>query len=145
MTDDGFFNDPNDPLRRSKKQQREDAERRSGLRKEGFFRRPELHYPENRKKSVPSEEPKKACFIATAAFKSADAPEVEVLRDYRDTVLCGYAIGRLFVKVYYSLSPAIAQTISMSETMTKLARSLLIPFVRYAGRRKTPKWEDHPY
>jgi tetratricopeptide (TPR) repeat protein len=55
---------------------------------------------------------KKPCFIATAALGSALAPEVVILRTYRDTVLRSSRSGRLLVLGYEFVSPPIARWIS---------------------------------
>jgi hypothetical protein len=49
------------------------------------------------------------CFIATAAFNGAEAPEVQYLSSYRDDILLDSHCGRAFVAVYYQLSPPIAK------------------------------------
>ncbi len=46
------------------------------------------------------------CYIATAAFGSYEAPEVKVLRRFRDCVLKKNALGRAFVAFYYRNSPS---------------------------------------
>jgi len=42
------------------------------------------------------------CFIATAVYGDAHAPEVEILRVYRDRVLMQTPLGRKAVEFYYS-------------------------------------------
>ncbi len=49
------------------------------------------------------------CFIATAAFDSRSAHEVQVLCAFRDQLLMKSDLGSLFVKFYYAVSPSIAQ------------------------------------
>lgn len=48
------------------------------------------------------------CFIATAAFVSTDAPEVQQLRHFRDHRLRNTYWGRQFIYYYYQYSPQIA-------------------------------------
>lgn len=43
-----------------------------------------------------------ACFIATVVYGSVHAPEVQVLRDFRDHVLMESGLGRKVVDLYYS-------------------------------------------
>ena len=49
-----------------------------------------------------------ACFVATAAFKSADHECVNVLRRYRSRVLSETPRGRAFIKWYWQTGPKIA-------------------------------------
>jgi hypothetical protein len=62
------------------------------------------------------------CFIATAVYDSIAAPEVVFLQGFRDKVLLKNSIGRIFVYVYYRISPPIANIISR--------HSILKPFVK---------------
>jgi ribosomal protein L7/L12 len=70
---------------------------------------------------------KSGCFIATAAYGSVDAPEVEALRRFRDRVLLPSPIGRRFVYGYYRLSPPIAARVSGSSTARTCVRAVLKP------------------
>ena len=67
------------------------------------------------------------CFIATAAFGSAMAPEVAILRSFRDRVLLALPGGSTFVEGYYRLSPPLARFIAGSRTLRAGARFLLVP------------------
>lgn len=49
------------------------------------------------------------CYIATAVYGSYDCPQVWVLRRFRDDTLLKTWYGRIFVKVYYSISPALVR------------------------------------
>ncbi len=64
--------------------------------------------------------PKGGCFVATAYFGDYDAPEVLVLRQFRDTRLLTTSFGKLFVAVYYATSPYLATVISKSDRLKKL-------------------------
>lgn len=57
---------------------------------------------------------KTGCFIATACYGNYDAPEVKVLRQYRDQVLARSFAGRLFIRFYYFCSPNLATMIGKS-------------------------------
>lgn len=54
-------------------------------------------------------EKKKGCYIATAVYGSYDCPQVWTLRRYRDFSLRRSAPGRLFVKLYYAVSPTLVK------------------------------------
>lgn len=50
---------------------------------------------------------KKGCYIATCVYGSYDCPQVWALRRYRDHTLSETWFGRLFVRLYYTISPTI--------------------------------------
>jgi ribosomal protein L7/L12 len=75
---------------------------------------------------------KKGCFIATACYGDYNAPEVKLLRHYRDEVLQQSIRGRAFIKVYYTCSPPLANIISRSERKKELVRKyFLVPLLRF--------------
>ena len=45
------------------------------------------------------------CYVATAVYGSYDCPEVWTLRRYRDTTLASTWYGRVFIRIYYAVSP----------------------------------------
>lgn len=69
------------------------------------------------------------CFIATAAYGSYLAPEVEVLRRFRNDYIITNPLGRTFVAFYYRVSPPIAEYISRHEGLKWLTRCALSPVV----------------
>ena len=66
------------------------------------------------------------CFIATAAYGSPTAEEIEILREFRDTVLLPNSLGAEFVSLYYKTSPPIAEFISQHEVVRTAVRVGLV-------------------
>jgi hypothetical protein len=78
---------------------------------------------------------KESCFIATAAFGSASAPQVEVLRQFRDAWLLNRSWGARTVRAYYRHSPVFAEMIRNRATLRWLIRvGLLCPMVGLVSR-----------
>lgn len=76
---------------------------------------------------------KLGCFIATACYDSYSAPEVLILRQFRDNILLKSIIGRAFVTFYYAVSPRLADFIAARDGLKKLVRSILVaPAVKWA-------------
>ena len=49
------------------------------------------------------------CYIATCVYGSYDCPQVWTLRRYRDDTLGATWYGRLFIRVYYAISPTLVK------------------------------------
>lgn len=65
---------------------------------------------------------KSGCFIATAACGSDLEPEVMALRLFRDTTLRKNLSGRLFIRLYERISPAIADWILPRKNICRMIR-----------------------
>jgi hypothetical protein len=70
-----------------------------------------------------------ACFIATAAYGSVLANDVEMLRRFRDLALKHSVLGELAVETYYTFGPSLAGVIGESELLRFTAREVLQPIV----------------
>jgi hypothetical protein len=70
--------------------------------------------------------PTGGCFIATAAYGTPTAEQIDVLREFRDVVLLESIPGSQFVTLYYQLSPPVADFIAGNELLRTLVRELLI-------------------
>ena len=62
------------------------------------------------------------CFIATAAYGTDTAKEIDILREFRDAVLLPNRLGAGFVSLYYKTSPPIADFISQHEVLRTVMR-----------------------
>lgn len=79
----------------------------------------------------------KGCFIATAVYGSPNAIEVEILKAFRDNWLTKYLIGRLFIKLYYIISPPVANLISKHTFLKAIIKSILVmPLIKLANNIK---------
>ena len=90
---------------------------------------------------VQSESGKKGggCYIATAVYGSYDSPEVLVLRGFRDEVLAPRVWGRALIKIYYAVSPSLADRLERATTLNRSARRFLDGIVRRVGARSSDK------
>lgn len=81
------------------------------------------------------------CYIATAVYGSYDCPQVWTLRRFRDEVLAKSAAGRLFVRIYYAVSPHLVRIFGGSRVFNALNRPWLDAMVKKlngAGFADTP-------
>ncbi|MFU8796097.1 MAG: CFI-box-CTERM domain-containing protein [Dehalococcoidia bacterium] len=82
------------------------------------------------------------CFIATAAYGTPTAGEIDVLREFRDAVLLESAAGSRFVALYYRFSPPAAALISRSDLLRTLVRELLVDPVVWMVRATGHLWRS---
>jgi outer membrane protein assembly factor BamB len=75
---------------------------------------------------------KAGCFIATAAYGTPLAAEVEILRRFRDRNLLPYIPGRILIGLYYRMSPGPARVIASHDRLRAIVRVGLIPVIRFA-------------
>jgi len=69
------------------------------------------------------------CFIATAAYGTPMAADIDTLRAFRDTYLLSSSGGTAFVDAYYRVSPFIANVVAQSPFLAAVVRLLLAPVI----------------
>lgn len=69
------------------------------------------------------------CYIATMAYGSYNAPEVLVLRRFRDEKLNKTYAGRIFIRYYYVLSPLLVRFVEKTGFADRFIRRKLDGFV----------------
>lgn len=74
--------------------------------------------------------PSAGCYIATAVYGSYDCPEVWTLRRFRDFRLGVSWYGRLFIKLYYLVSPTIVKYFGQTKLFQTFWRKKLDRFVK---------------
>ncbi|MBN1690676.1 MAG: hypothetical protein JW901_06615 [Dehalococcoidia bacterium] len=67
-----------------------------------------------------------SCFIATAAYGSEIASQLDTFRAFRDNALMKNKPGRWFVSTYYSLSPPVADFIAGREELRTVVREAML-------------------
>lgn len=78
------------------------------------------------------------CFIATAVYGDPSCYQVRMLRKYRDETLLRNVLGRAFVKIYYKVSPAIADWIITKPALSGQIRAVLNFAVKHITNTTSP-------
>lgn len=90
-----------------------------------------------------AEQPKKSgCYVATAVYGSYDCPEVWTLRRFRDYSLAATLLGRLFIMLYYAISPALVKWFGNTKWFKKIWKAILDKMVEKLQRNG---FENTPY
>ena len=66
------------------------------------------------------------CYIATACYGSYDCTQVLTFRHYRDEYLSQTLVGRLFIKIYYALSPGFAKWLDNKHRINTFIREFFL-------------------
>jgi hypothetical protein len=69
------------------------------------------------------------CFIATAAYGTPMADDVQVLREFRDEYMLTNPVGEVLVGIYYRISPPAAEFIDEHPSLRPIVRAGLAPAV----------------
>ncbi len=81
------------------------------------------------------------CYVATAVYGSYDCPEVWTLRRFRDNTLDATWYGRLFIKIYYAISPTLVKWFGKTEwfkTMWRKPLDKMVQSLRLRGVESSP-------
>jgi hypothetical protein len=82
------------------------------------------------------------CYIATCVYGSYNCPEVWTLRRFRDYKLAESLAGRLFVKLYYAVSPTVVKLFGKDKLFRLCWRKFLDKWVL---RLREKGYSDSPY
>ena len=82
------------------------------------------------------------CYIATAVYGSYDCPQVWTLRRYRDYSLSKTWYGRVFIRSYYAISPALVRWFGQTSWFKHFGKRILDRMVKTL---KTNGFIDTPY
>lgn len=81
------------------------------------------------------------CYVATAVYGSYDCSEVWTLRRFRDYVLAKTWYGRMFIHIYYTISPTLVKWFGKTAWFKKMWKPRLDSMVtrlNAAGIKNTP-------
>ncbi|MGQ9546299.1 MAG: X2-like carbohydrate binding domain-containing protein [Dehalococcoidia bacterium] len=78
------------------------------------------------------------CFIATAAYGTPLAEEIQILRRFRDEYLLTNPLGRFLVSIYYGVSPPMARFITEHPSLKPMVRIGLVPIVAMSAIAVNP-------
>ncbi len=76
-------------------------------------------------KNSSNKQKKSGCYIATLVYGSYDCPEVWTLRRYRDYILGKTWYGKLFVHIYYFISPKLVKYFGKMKIFQRFFKSKL--------------------
>lgn len=65
------------------------------------------------------------CYVATCVYGSYDCPQVWTLRRYRDNKLAKTRWGRIFIRVYYAISPTFVKCFGKTKWFKKMWKKKL--------------------
>lgn len=91
---------------------------------------------------APDPNKKGGCYIATCVYGSYDCPEVWTLRRYRDRYLAQCTLGKLFIRVYYCISPRIVWLFGCTKWFHYFNKSILDRVIR---KLHDTGFSDNPY
>jgi hypothetical protein len=82
------------------------------------------------------------CFIATAAYGTPTAEQINVLREFRDVALLQSSEGSKFVALYYQLSPPAARFIAGNELLRTLVKEFVVDPLVWMVEATRTVWQN---
>ena len=82
------------------------------------------------------------CYIATAAYGTSTAEEIDVLREFRDEVLLKSTVGTQLVEWYYQTSPPVADFISGNDLLRAIVREVVVDPITSLVQATEAIWRD---
>ena len=77
------------------------------------------------------------CFVATVVLEEPNAPELSILRNYRDTVLCKSLPGIYFIRIYSKYGPHLANYLHVHPVMCLFTKNYIIqPVVFFISKNQ---------
>lgn len=92
--------------------------------------------------SLPNTSNSGGCYVATAVYGSYDCPEVWTLRRYRDYTLAETWHGRVFISLYYAISPTLVSWFGKTHWFKNMWKPKLDRLVKRLNREGIA---DTPY
>lgn len=87
------------------------------------------------------------CYIASCVYGSYDCPQVWTLRRFRDNFLAKNIFGKIFIHIYYAVSPTLVKAFGERSWFKKTWYAFLNPFVKFLNRNgiKDTPYKDKSY
>jgi hypothetical protein len=82
------------------------------------------------------------CFIATAAYGTPMAEQIQILREFRDEYLLTNSLGQALVDIYYRVSPPVAEFITEHSSLKPIVRAGLLPAVAMSAVAVNTTWVE---
>lgn len=91
--------------------------------------------------TMPPDEKKSGCYVATAVYGTYNCPQVWTLRRFRDDILDETWYGRAFIRTYYAISPTLVKWFGHTDWFKKMWRKPLdkmVASLQEKGVESTP-------
>lgn len=76
------------------------------------------------------------CYVASMVYGDYNAPEVMVLRKFRDEVLVKNFFGRVFIRLYYLVSPVFVKIAEKIPFLKKISKKMIDKLVLFLEKKQ---------